>query len=181
MGIFAGAPHPDDTSDPWVILPRAPRRVQSTSLATEPAEARTATIGRSAVRKRPRLSRDVEAILGVPSVSTRSIEDSEADDTPGPLVERTLHRRGLSDTSIHSTFMSQGGGKDESATRPIDLVGPWLERTSVLRTLSRTVQNFKQVASHTISGVAHVPTTVPPTIDSVPETSDSYHSTSMIA
>ncbi|KAH0839793.1 hypothetical protein J3R83DRAFT_738 [Lanmaoa asiatica] len=178
MGIFAGAPHPDDTSDPWVVLPRAPRRVQSAILTVEPTETGSATIGRSAIRKRKpsRLSRDVDAILDAPSVSTRSIEDSEADDIPGPLLERTLRRRGLSDSSIHSTFMSQGGGGNESAARSAEPTGPWLERTSVLRTLSRTVQNFKQVASHTISGVAHA-TSVPSQAsmsDSAPGPSDSY-------
>ena len=163
MGIFAGAPHPDDTSDPWVVLPRVPRRVQSAFLTVEPAETGTATVGRSAVRKRKMsLSRDVDAILDAPSVSTRSIEDSEAHDIPGPLIERTLRRRGLSDSSIQSTFMNQGGGGDESTACSAESSGPWLERTSVLRTISRTVQNFKQVASHTISGVAHSSTSVPP-------------------
>lgn len=173
MTIFAGAPHPNDASDPWVVLPRAPRRVQSAFLTAEPMETGTATLGRSAVRKRKpsQLSRDVDAILDAPSVSTRSFEDLEADDIPGPLLERTLRRRGLSDSSLHSTFMNQGGGGNENATRPAEPGGPWLERTSVLRTLSRTVQNFKQAASHTISGVAHASTSVPPqasTSDSAP-------------
>lgn len=168
MGIFAGAPHPDDASEPWVVLPRVPRRVQSAFLTAEPVETGRATIGRSAVRKRKpsQLSRDVDAILDAPSVSSRSIEDSETDDIPGPLLERTVRRRGLSDSSIHSTFMNQGGGRNGSAAHPAEPVGPWLERTSVLRTLSRTVQNFKQVASHTISGVAH---TLPAPQVSIPD------------
>jgi hypothetical protein len=175
MGIFAGAPHPDDVSDPWVVLPRGPRRVQSIFLKAEPAETGTATIGRSAVRKRKpsQLSRDVDAILIASSVSPRRTEDSEADDIPGPLLERTLHRRGLSDSSMHSTFMNQGGGGDACPAEP---AGPWLERRSVLRTLSRTVQNFKQVASHTI-GVAHGSTSVlsqVSTPESAPAPSDCY-------
>lgn len=179
MGIFAGAPHLDDTSDPWVVLPRVPRRVQSAFLTAEPVEAGTATIGRSATRKRKpsQLSRDVDAILDAPAVFPRSIGDSETDDIAGPLVERTLHRRGLSDSSIHSTFMNQVGVGHESSARPAEPTGPWLERTSVLRTLSRTVQNFKQVASHTISGVAHASPSVPPQasiLDSAPRPSDSY-------
>ncbi|KAG8218507.1 hypothetical protein J3R82DRAFT_4144 [Butyriboletus roseoflavus] len=171
MDIFAGAPHPNDTSDPWVVLPRAPRRVQSAFLTAEPVETGIATIGRSAVRKRKpsQLSRDVDAILDVPSVPTRSIEDSEVDDILGPLLERTLRRRGLSDSSLHSTFMNQDESENERATRPAEPAGLWLERTSVLRTLSRTVQNFKQAASHTISGVAHASTS-----DPVAGPSDSY-------
>ena len=177
MGIFAGAPHPDDTSDPWVVLPRAPRRVQSQSvfLTAVPAETGTATIGRSAVRKRKpsQLSRGVDAILVAPSVSPRSMEHSEADDIPGPLLERTLRRRGLSDSSIHSTFMNQSGDGSESNPCPVETAGPWLERRSVLRTLSRTVQNFKQVASHTISGVSHASNSIPSS-DSAPGQSDSH-------
>ncbi|KAF8138330.1 hypothetical protein EV363DRAFT_1580155 [Boletus edulis] len=156
MGIFAGAPHPDDTLDPWVVLPRVPRRVQSVFLTGERTETGTVTIGRSAARKRKPslLSRDVDAILVAPSVSPRRIKDSEADDIPGPLLERTIHRRGLSESSLHSTFMNQGGRGNDCDACPT-------ERRSVLQTLSRTVQNFKQVASHTISGVAHASTSVP--------------------
>lgn len=180
MGIFAGAPHLDDTSDPWVVLPRTSRRIKSAFFTAEPAETGTATIGRSAIRKRKiSLSRDVDAILDAPSVSMRGIEDSESHEIPGPLVERTLHRRGLSDSSIHSTFMSQGGGGNQNVAGPSDASGPLLERTSVLRTLSRTMQNFKQVASHTISGVTHPSTFVPShssTANPTPGASESHPS-----
>lgn len=172
MDIFAGAPHPDDTLDPWVVLPRAPHRSRSAFLTAEPAEA--ATIGRSAVRKRKMsLSRDVDAILDAPSVSTRSIESLGAQIIPDRPIERTFRRRGLSDSSIHSTFANHGG--NENAACPAE--PPWLERTSVLRTISRTVQNFKQVASHTISGVAHSSTFVAShvsTANSAPGPSDPY-------
>ncbi|KAH7887501.1 hypothetical protein F5I97DRAFT_1860900 [Phlebopus sp. FC_14] len=149
MGIFAGAPHPDDATDPWVVLPRAPRRVQSTFPLSDPIESRPATLGRSAVKKRAssQLSRGIDAVIDANIDS--HLEDSEAGDIPGPLLNRALRRRGLSDSSIHSTFMSQA-----DAVNTVDSVGPSLERSSVLQTLSRTMQNFKQVASHTISGVA---------------------------
>lgn len=170
MGIFAGAPHPDDTSEPWVVLPRAPRRVHSFLADTETG---TATIGRTSIRKRKpsQLSRDVDAILITSSIPSRSVESSEADDTASPLLERTLRRRGLSDTSIHSTFMNQSEAGRESITSP---TGLGMERGSVLRTLSRTVQNFKQVASHTISGAGHASTSVPSQAspDSPPGSSD---------
>ena len=44
---------------------------------------------------------------------------------------------------------------------------------SVLRTLNRTVQNFEQVSSHTVSGVARASNSVPSS-DSAPRQSDSY-------
>ncbi|KAF8842661.1 hypothetical protein BDN67DRAFT_965319 [Paxillus ammoniavirescens] len=154
-GIFAGAPHVEDALNPWVVLPRAPRRVQSAFFKADPTESGTATVGRSAVRKRQasQLSRGVDAVLDADTASIRIVEDSETGDVPGPLLERTLRRRGLSDSSIHSTFMNQGGSAEDAANN-VEPAGPWLERTSVLRTLSRTMQSFKQAASHTISGVA---------------------------
>jgi hypothetical protein len=94
----------------WVVLPRAPRRVQSQSvlLIAEPAEIGTDIIGKSAVRKRKpsQSSRGVDSILVTPSVSPRIIQDSEADDITGPLFERTVCWRDLSDSSIHSTFFT---------------------------------------------------------------------------
>jgi hypothetical protein len=102
----------------WVVLPQAPRRVQSPSvlLIAQPAETGTDIIGRSAVRKRnpSQSSRGVDAILVTPFVSPRIIKDSEADDITGPLLERSLRRRGLSNSSIHSTFMNRGGDGNES-------------------------------------------------------------------
>ncbi|KAF8843120.1 hypothetical protein BDN67DRAFT_979080 [Paxillus ammoniavirescens] len=129
--------------------------VHPTFFKADPTESGTATVGRSAVRKRQasQLSRGVDAVLDADTVSIRNVEDSEAGDIPGPLLERTLRRRGLSDSSIHSTFMNQGGSAEDAANSA-ESAGPWLERTSVLRTLSRTMQSFKQAASHTISGVA---------------------------
>lgn len=184
MDLFAGAPHLDDVSDPWIVLSRAPRHVQPAILTAEPAETGTATTGRSAGRKRKPflLSRDVDAILVTSSISSRNIEHSETDDIPGPLRERTLRRRGLSDSSLYSTFMNQGGTGSESNAYPTRPAGPALEHGSVLRTLSRTVQNFKQVASHTISGATHASTStsVPSqtsTPDTAPEPSD-HRSTS---
>ncbi|KAI6100269.1 hypothetical protein F5141DRAFT_327838 [Pisolithus sp. B1] len=150
MGIFAGAPCIDDPSEPWVVLPRAPRRVQSTCFGSVVPDTGPATIGRSALRKRhvSQMSRDVDAVLDAEIIRRH---DSEGDDIPGPLPpERKLHRRGLSDSSIHSTLANQADDFGASAQRQ-----PMHEQSSVLRTISRTVLGFKQAAAHTISGVAN--------------------------
>ncbi|KAI6135098.1 hypothetical protein EV401DRAFT_2250204 [Pisolithus croceorrhizus] len=149
MGIFAGAPCIDDPSEPWVVLPRAPRRVQSTCFGSVVPDTGTATIGRSALRKRhvSQMSRDVDAVLDAEIIRRH---DSEGDDNPGPLPpERKLHRRGLSDSSIHSTLANQTDDFGAAAQRQ-----PMHQQSSVLRTISRTVLGFKQAAAHTISGVA---------------------------
>ncbi|KAG1833539.1 hypothetical protein EV424DRAFT_1469155 [Suillus variegatus] len=139
MGIFAGAPHPNDTADPWVVLPRAPRRVRSTFFKSdEPSQSDTTTIDRPLAYKRSNshLSREIGADTGP--------EHGEADDIPGPLLERTLRRRGLSDSSIHSTYMNQV--EQRTPTEPSAGGG------SVLQTLSRTMRNFSFVTSQTVSG-----------------------------
>ncbi|KAI5987775.1 hypothetical protein EDC04DRAFT_1472433 [Pisolithus marmoratus] len=149
MGIFAGAPPVDDSSEPWVVLPRVPRRVQSTCFGPVVPESGPASVGRSALRKRhiPQMSRDVDAVLDAEIIRGH---DSEGDDVGGPLPpERKLHRRGLSDSSIHSTFTNQFDESGASVQRQ-----PMHKQSSVLRTISRTVLGFKQAAAHTISGVA---------------------------
>ncbi|KAJ7458403.1 hypothetical protein B0H11DRAFT_2243101 [Mycena galericulata] len=129
MGIFAGAPR-TRTPDPWVVIPhpKLPRRHPN------------------------RMSRNVDAVLdgvGTPTRRTHDGED-EGDEEPdylGPLLERTLRRRGLSDSSIHSTFASQA--PEEDAGAPPQSAGlmrreaAWLESGSVLQALSRRVQSFR--------------------------------------
>jgi hypothetical protein len=63
--------------------------------------------------------------------------DEESDIVP-PLPGRTLRRRGLSDSSIHSSFSSQG-----DVTPSPHLPIPWPDRNSVFQALSRTVQNIR--------------------------------------
>ncbi|KAG1768651.1 hypothetical protein EDD22DRAFT_221019 [Suillus occidentalis] len=145
MGIFAGAPHPNDAADPWVVLPRAPRRVHSTFFRSDvPSQSSTTTVDKSLTYKRSNshLSREVDA--------GTSPEHGEADDIPGPLPERTLRRRGLSDSSIHSTYMNQA--EQRAPAEPSTGGG------SVLQTLSRTMRNFSFATSQTMSG----PVTSPP-------------------
>lgn len=139
MGIFAGAPR-SSTPDPWVVLPKEPRRVQSTILNV----ASPATPRRTHTMSAQRMSRNVDAIVDVEnSALSRVDQDSEEPDYLGPLREHTLKRRGLSDSSIHSTFMSHAEPSESvgSPSRAPD--SRWPSRGSVLQALSRKVQNFR--------------------------------------
>jgi len=115
MGIFAGAQKMIEPTDPWVVVPSVPRKKPSTPLmANEEPSAATgiSTIGRSALRRPTnRLSRNVDAVIDIVD-GPRALDDQGEEQGYVPrLMQRTLRRRGLSDSSIHSTFTNQGGEK----------------------------------------------------------------------
>jgi hypothetical protein len=142
MDIFAGAPRAP--TDPWVVLPKGPRRVQS---FMRPAEAlsppplrRPTNSGRGTGSM---LSREVDAVIDGEGPQGH---DEESDDV-APLLQRTLRHRGLSDSSIHSTFMSHADeSRSPSAVVTDGEISPRQPRTSVFRALSRTVQSFRITA-----------------------------------
>ena len=150
MGIFAGAPRPAE-GDPWVVIARPPssnRKVsRTTSLAGMSKAAASATIGRASLRHAAssgkRLSRIVDAVIDSPQPNNGepgaggSGSGSSDNEGPPPALERAL-RRGLSDSSIHTTFTQHG---DEPHPEP----GPAqpMDRESVLQALSRKMQSFR--------------------------------------
>lgn len=120
MGIFAGAPRsvasPPTTPRLDAVLPLVPpksdkdrtrqiRGAASTAHLREPGtrektSGMVATIGRSAsTRHTRRLSRHVDAMIDQKDVSQVHPDFHES------LLERTLRPRGLSDSSIHTTFL----------------------------------------------------------------------------
>lgn len=151
MGIFAGAPRQEDTADPWLLVPPAPRRVKSTNFRSDASEQSSTPSG--AAGYAAHLLRGIDAAADAGCAGNDGV--SEADDIAGPLPPvRSLHRRGRSDSSISSTFANHA----KKSVAAVDLLGstPW--GPSVMTTISRTMQSFKQVASHTISGVTQVVT-----------------------
>ena len=126
----------------------------------------TATMGRSSLRAAGssgrRLSRIVDAMIDTPQPlaapsgaqgphdnGNHDRNDSENDidsGGPPPALERAL-RRGLSDSSIHTTFTQHGDdphprpGTEADSSQP----GPG-DRESVLQALSRRVQAFRFMA-----------------------------------
>ncbi|KAI0638562.1 hypothetical protein C8Q77DRAFT_1049062 [Trametes polyzona] len=143
MGIFAGAPRAAE-ADPWVVVPSTQRISRMASMAA--MNQGTATIGRSALRHATsgkRLSRIVDAVIDSPQPGGDPSEAEEDTSNNGPPVslDRAL-RRGLSDSSIHTTFTQHGeesqkdsGAQPDSAQRP--------DRESVLQALSRKMQSFR--------------------------------------
>jgi hypothetical protein len=127
MGIFAGAPRVNATAEPWVKIeyPRLPSKLQR-GRVTHP------------VNTNP-LSSNVDAVIDV----RPSQEDAEYSFIP-PLLQRTLRRRGLSDSSIRASFISHTD-EMQPPLHAIPSDGEPLRESgdSLMRSLSRRVQNFK--------------------------------------
>ncbi|KIY51651.1 hypothetical protein FISHEDRAFT_36832 [Fistulina hepatica ATCC 64428] len=98
LQLFAGAPQPQEQ---WIILPKK-------SVHNLRPRPRTSQQRQLPTKKSFRLSRNVDAVIDHPNdpPDMAQMDDGETEgaDTLGPLVERRLKRRGLSDSSMHSTF-----------------------------------------------------------------------------
>lgn len=155
MGIFAGAPQ--HAVDPWVVVPSNSRRFTSNYAGIDG----TVTIGRSGMpnaRNTAGMSQNVDAVI-----DSRG-QDDENDDV-APLLERTLRRRGLSDSSIHSSFMSQSEDSPAVSGRDTSTSGLWPERGGVFRSISRTVQQgFRYAAATATTHGTTEEVTTPPIV-----------------
>ncbi|KAJ3907996.1 hypothetical protein F5879DRAFT_1054821 [Lentinula edodes] len=144
MGIFAGAPL--SSPDPWVVVPKGPRRVQSTLYRSEsPVIFRQP--GPDAGLNPNFLSRNVDAVIDEQNTRLPMVDEGangEEKDIITPLMHHKLKRRGLSDSSIHSTFTGQGDDLMPSqGTSTLPSETHWPSKGSVLQALSRKVQSFK--------------------------------------
>jgi hypothetical protein len=161
MGIFAGAPRPAAPgADPWIVVgPRPARGLRSGVSANN---LNTTTITRAAGRRMAgqRISRNVDAVIDNESVLHDS-DDDDDDEGNTTLLERTLRPRGLSDSSIHSTFLEQAQkvvGHPETSSalphastsistpfdgRPSVRQGAYPNRQSVLASLGKKMHLFK--------------------------------------
>lgn len=121
MGIFAGAPKPVSPQDPWIVIPKPTRKIPSplSQIAVqglpggpETGEARqglgsgTFVAGRNTLMTSPQLSRVVDAVVDVQQSPTVAVSDYQ-----GTLTQRGLRPRGLSDSSIHTTFINHVEGQ----------------------------------------------------------------------
>ena len=166
MGIFAGAPlnsNGIEPDSPWVILPPTSlHRSRSTHLKQDrdnPMGTAGGTAGRRHIR---RFSRNVDALIELE-------QDGEEQDVVPPLLERTLRRRGLSDSSIHSTFTNQATDETRPPSGPpsplrsthvanpiLPSRGPrWSDRTSVFQTLSDTIKTLRSTAVDVMAPLAY--------------------------
>jgi hypothetical protein len=98
--------------------------------------------------------RNVDAVLdgvGTPTHPPQEGSGGSGDEEPdylAPLLQRTLRRCGLSDSSIHSTFATQAAQEEEQEGEPPKsplsrAESAWLESGSVLQALGRRVQSFR--------------------------------------
>ncbi|KAI0306900.1 hypothetical protein B0F90DRAFT_1622869 [Multifurca ochricompacta] len=125
MSIFAGAPR----GDPWIVLPQGSSRQPGANVD----ELRRATLGRAAAGRmltaadntQSSLPRNVDAVIDPQS---SSVERGGFDPA------RTLRTRGLSDSSIHTTFLQHGEAVTK-APGPPEAAGT----RNVLRAFGQTV------------------------------------------
>ncbi|KAI0248670.1 hypothetical protein BJV78DRAFT_1284572 [Lactifluus subvellereus] len=130
MGIFAGAPR----NDSWVVLPQDSS--QHTGASTD--QLRRATLRRTASRfmaapdkiQSP-LPRNVDAVID---------PHNSPEERCGIDPARTLRKRGLSDSSIRTTFLQHG---EAVAAQPPEAAGGWTASGA----LSQTILNARSVVS----------------------------------
>ncbi|KAI0089248.1 hypothetical protein BDY19DRAFT_944884 [Irpex rosettiformis] len=162
MDIFAGAPRPVDPVDPWVVIPK-PQRAgtlpspllgsttigRATSRSASVANFRSRLLPKAGSDSSKRLPRAVDAVIDPSQAEANGEEAAEARDVVyDTLLQRTLRPRGLSDSSIHTTFMSHAAEAQEQSAEPSDQgnsVRP--DTQSVLQTLSKKMQSFKIASS----------------------------------
>lgn len=135
MGIFAGAPR----NDSWVVLPPGPPG--QSGLGAD--QLRRATLGRAAGRAmavadntQNRLSRNVDAVID---------PHGSPEDRRGFDPSRTLRTRGLSDSSIRTTFLQHG-----EAAAAAEVLGPSdaAARGRTIRgALSQTIRGIRPAVS----------------------------------
>lgn len=144
MNIFAGAPRPAASiSDPWVVVPNPARATTFGGRRYDLAGG--ATIGRAAMRNatltrtvaNPALSRAVDAVIDNSQVGGSETREGVSN----TLLQRTLRPRGLSDSSIHTTFMNH---EEDAAAQPAaESLAERPDKQSVLQALSRKMQSFR--------------------------------------
>ena len=173
FGIFAGAPRSVSSNDSWVVIPDKVRSSSRLRNSSSTANFGNNTLPLTATRvSRNRLSRNVDAVIdgishggGILNEEFRSTGDpaktgengsgDDPDFRPTGLEKtRTFHSRGLSDSSIHSTFLAvapvnrlltpEGLALSPPVAAPAVGEGSFgaYDRQSVMRTLSQKVQSF---------------------------------------
>ena len=146
MGIFAGAPR----SDSWVVLPQSlPRRKGAGA-----DHLRRSMLGRAAGRAMDgadtnapsSLPRNVDAVIDADP-------HASSEERSGTNPSRTLRTRGLSDSSIHTTFLQHGEASPPvTQNRPVrspEATGH--AGRTVLDALSQTVLGVRSVVSGKVS------------------------------
>jgi len=105
MGIFAGAPKPVYPQDPWIVIPKPTRELPSplSQLAVQglPGGPETREVGQG-------IGSGTFPTVGRNTLKSPTVAIS---DYQGTLTQRGLRPRGLSDSSIHTTFINHVEGQ----------------------------------------------------------------------
>lgn len=157
--IFAGAPQlstsTSTSTDTWVVLPSLPqtRRI-APIMQLEPRPA----VEYAARSSMPEYTHTIGRNTTVPAIDKVEIPRAvdaviDQQNQVTPSLQRTLRRRGLSDSSIHSKFAVHGQQQHPPATdgaqsqvkNPLAdvLKNAWSDGSSVFQALSKTVQGLK--------------------------------------
>ncbi|KAF8506038.1 hypothetical protein F5888DRAFT_1839915 [Russula emetica] len=148
MGIFAGARR----NDSWVILPQGLSRQKGAGAD----QLRRSTLGRAADHGRAMAGADINAPTSLPRNVDAVIDHdphASSEERSGTDPSRTLRTRGLSDSSIRTTFLQHGeAASPVTQTQPLrspEATG-YSGRT-VLGALSQTVLGVRSVVSGKVS------------------------------
>lgn len=105
LGIFAGASARPISPSNWVVVPTT-TPIPTRQLRASSSQYFDKTIRASDTASRKRLSAAVDAVIDRTAVEIDEADPATAGDYEPPLLERTLRPRGLSDSSIRSTFVA---------------------------------------------------------------------------
>lgn len=128
LGIFAGASTRPISPTNWVVVPTTspipPRQLRAAS--SQYFGDKTIRANDSASRKR--LSAAVDAVIDRTADQIDETDPATAGDYEPPLLERTLRPRGLSDSSIRSTFIAHETETYGSSVVPRGYLGTFASR-----------------------------------------------------
>ena len=142
MGIFAGAPRKDS----WVVLSPGSSRQQGSS----GDQLRRAMLGRATGRAMGSANTDTPSSLPRNVDAVIDLQGS-SEERGGIDPARTLRTRGLSDSSIHSTFLQHGGEAPPATKTPKLPERDAAGKRKALSALSQTVLGGRSAASSATS------------------------------
>ena len=162
MGIFVGAPKPGSPQDPWIVIPKQSRKPasplsqpqdQGTGNDSETREMRvglgsgTLTTRRNTLKTNTQLSRAVDAVVDVQSPTVAATPS----DYQATLAHRGLRPRGLSDSSIRTTFINhaenQPGPSGEQQPKENQETSQETSSSGMLVSFGRKVLALRSVSS----------------------------------
>ena len=189
MGIFAGAPKPGSPQDPWIVIPKPTRKPLSPlsqlgdqGLHGDPETgglgSGTLTVGRNTLKINPQLSRVVDAVIDVQSPTVAA----PPSDYQATLTHRGLKLRGLSDSSIRTSFLNhaedRAGPSAEQQPTSSGMLVSFGKKVLALRSVSSSFSPLSRGATPKPSVPKLTYTSPSPRSNSIPVTANPSANTS---